>query len=649
MSTDDGTDALIGATVLGRYRIMHALASGGMGAVYLGRTEGAEGFARPVVVKRVLPSLMRDESVAELFVREAQILSHLQHPNIVSVLDFGQADDEAYVMVLEYVHGFQLGHWHHYLQMSGRTVEPNLAIHVVVMVLDALRYAHDYRSSDGKRMQVVHRDVSPSNVMLTEQGGVKLLDFGVARVSGGGRSSNAGGIQGKLPYLPPEAFRGQEPTVQGDLYACGVMLYELLSGSNPFAGKDAAEIRGKVFELSPASLHAMRDDLPEDIDEVLARALHKTAAERYDSATSFARVLRGLRTEPEEFVTERLAQTLRQDFGREMAELLGVLPLDQRERSWRGTGPLSLAPRRGTALPNELPTVRATVDSELMELVRGAEHSTVPPPVGGTPLVNLIDAPSTAPPPSPEPPPALPAAPPPLPPARPAPPPALQAPASARRGTAAQPAQPTTHSARPLPRWLWPVLALAALGLIGFVALQLRPAPAPAPADFVVIEREDLSAKPQPTPSEAPPVTAEVAPPAAPGATLAAAAPTGHAEPPSAASEASEASEASAASEASERSNSTPRQLTIYVMRRREAVERCFDAHAKQLAGRPQLELRFQLETTGKVQRVDLFPEALADTGLGRCLLEVARGTRFPPQAEVVAFRVPITAITTKH
>jgi eukaryotic-like serine/threonine-protein kinase len=129
---------LIGQTVLGRYRIVRRLARGGMGAVYLGRTEGAAGFARPVVIKRVLPGLMDDEEVAQMFVREAQILSNLQHPNIVGVLDFGQQADGAYLMVLEYVHGYQLAQWHDYVRMTQGPMPVDFALHLTARVLDAL-------------------------------------------------------------------------------------------------------------------------------------------------------------------------------------------------------------------------------------------------------------------------------------------------------------------------------------------------------------------------------------------------------------------------------------------------------------------------------------------------------------------------------
>lgn len=648
------TDELIGSTVLGRYRIMHSLAEGGMGAVFLGRTEGAEGFARPVVIKRVLPDLMKDDSVAQLFIREASILSHLQHPNIVSVLDFGQADDGAYVMVLEYVHGFQLGHWLHYVKKVRGQVEPDLALQVIIKVCDALHYAHTFKQSNGEALQIVHRDVSPSNVMLTQQGVVKLLDFGIARVSGRGRATDSGGLQGKLPYLPPEAFRGAEPTVQGDVYACGVLLHELLSGTNPFTADTAAELRRKVEENKPTPLHALREDLPEAIDEVIGHALHRVPEARHESAAELSAALRKMRSRADDAVTERLSTVLSQDFGPRLAQMVGVLPLALREKAWRGAGPLSIKPRAPDAdLSHESPTVRAQADEKLMRELRPSEHPTVPPEGRTTApsddearqLQEAIaeelaardpeshdretfefevvpaDGPANVP---------APAAPPPPPPPAP-----LGAPTPQQ-----QPAT-TDATSKSATRFLWPAIALIALAVAG--ALSTRPAsPPPPPSDeFVVIEREDVTPEaetPKPTAPTSPGVAARDD-----GGTRPEPAPAAQGDGPSVPAPKADARRATASSE---RKNSTPRQLTIHLKRRRTQFEKCFETHAKELAGRPKLELRFQLEPSGKIQLVQLFPEALAPTDLGSCLLKVARGTRFPRQKELTAFRIPITAIT---
>jgi serine/threonine-protein kinase len=234
-------DPIVGTTVLGRYRIVARLAAGGMGVVYLARAEGAAGFAKPVVVKRVLPSLHGSEQMARLFIREAKILANLQHPNIVSVIDFGE-EDGAYIMVLDYVRAYDLGVWAHYLrgQREGRDRLPvECVIHVLIKVLDALEYAHTLALPDGTSLDIIHADISPSNVLVDTDGQVKLLDFGIARMRGEvTKSTDSASIRGKFSYLPVEALDGSAPQVTTDVYACGVTLYELLAGQNPFLVDD---------------------------------------------------------------------------------------------------------------------------------------------------------------------------------------------------------------------------------------------------------------------------------------------------------------------------------------------------------------------------------------------------------------------------
>lgn len=329
-------DRILGSLVLARYRVVRVLAQGGMGMVYLGRTEGAAGFSRPVVVKRILPHLIANPRMAGLFVREARILSELQHQGIVSILDFGE-EDGAYLMVLEFVRGYDLGLWHRYLRETGGLMGGDVAIQVMLRVLEALHHAHTFRRPDGRALGIVHRDISPGNVLLDTEGHVKLLDFGIARFQddGGEYRTRSGEFKGKAAYTPPEVFRGQEATAQADLFSAGVVLYKLLAGFNPFEGENSAQTMKRIVDLTPAPITHIRSDLPRELNAVLARALAKQPQARFATAAEFAEALRACRRATEEQAQAQLVAEIQRDFLGDMPAVLGLEPLPVLDAAWR--------------------------------------------------------------------------------------------------------------------------------------------------------------------------------------------------------------------------------------------------------------------------------------------------------------------------
>ncbi|HKP57942.1 MAG TPA: protein kinase [Polyangiales bacterium] len=384
---------LIDQVVLGRYRIVSQLASGGMGAVYLGRTEGAEGFARPVVIKRVLPGLSDNTSIARMFVREAQILSNLQHPNIVPILDFGRHADSTYLMVLEYFHGYPLSAWFQYLRYEQCQFSLDFALYITLRVLDALQYAHSFESADGKFLGIVHRDVTPTNILLDEHGMVKLLDFGIARSSGEDAIvvTERTRVKGKLPYMPPEALDGAEPDARMDVYSIAVVLYELLSGSHPFVGVDATATLAKALDFIPPPVHLLRRDVPPAVDAALARGMHKKRDQRFASAGEFARALRSVCQRSDDSVVAELSAQLHTDFHGSMPPRLGLQPLDSREMAWRTASPTVRAPdpaQPATSdtqvdLTGPMPLLDSTLESDVSESVRAMSRRSEYVPSGG--------------------------------------------------------------------------------------------------------------------------------------------------------------------------------------------------------------------------------------------------------------------------
>lgn len=329
-------DELIGSLVLGRYRIVRPLAQGGMGAVYLARVEGAAGFSKPVVIKRVLPHLNDAKHSKAQFVREARILSNLQHPGIVGVLDFSE-EQGALLMVLDYVHGYHVGQWLKYVRETGRQLPWESAVLVILRVLSALHYAHTFTRSDGSKAAIVHRDVSPGNILLDLEGNVRLLDFGIALMAEdkANYQTQDGTFKGKLPYVAPEIYASEKASPKSDVYATGVVLYQLLSGENPFAAKDMSATVRRVLTLEPPPIRASRQDVPAELDRVLAKAMAKETRARYQTAEAFAADLRALLTRREDEVVAELAAMIRADFTGDMPKVLHIHTLGLLEAAWR--------------------------------------------------------------------------------------------------------------------------------------------------------------------------------------------------------------------------------------------------------------------------------------------------------------------------
>lgn len=345
----DTDDPMVGRIVLGRYRILRHLADGGMGAIYLARNEGAAGFVRPVVIKWVLPTHSGDAKIAELFMREARIMAQLSHPDIVSVLDFAE-EDGMYIMALEYVHGFTLGRWARFIKKFRGEFPADIAVQVAIKVLTALDYAHTLSDEAGKPLRIVHRDVTPSNILIDTQGHVKLADFGVAGIASEKTSVGDDTIKGKFAYMPPESFERVPASAVTDVYSTAVTLHEILSGKNEFASDSMAEVVGLVLRHVPTRLDTLRPDLPPGLADVIALALAKNPKERYQSAASFARALAQTRRTGEAEVAQQLKQLADSDFRDERLAVMSSMPsLTELESAWRTPAPEG-APRTSTRM-----------------------------------------------------------------------------------------------------------------------------------------------------------------------------------------------------------------------------------------------------------------------------------------------------------
>ena len=347
-------DDMVGRTLAGRYRIVRKLATGGMGVVYLARAEGAAGFAKPVVVKLVLPNYAENKEFSGMFIREAMILSHLRDPGIVGVVEFSE-EGGCYLMVLEYVNGYQLREWNKFRKSKGYLIPTGICIHIMTCVLDALHYAHTLQRPDGSVMQVIHRDISPGNIMIDMDGRARVVDFGIALVTDAsfGHLTQTESFKGKLSYAAPELFKNHKASVASDVYACGVSLHEILLGRSDFRTGNHVTTLSRVLSHTPCSVLGQRPDAPKDLDIVLRKAMAKDPSRRYKNAAEFADALRMVYPSNERDVQAQLSDLVRQDFTEEMADFLGVESLDSRDRAWRNPSEPPEAIAASSSIPQQ--------------------------------------------------------------------------------------------------------------------------------------------------------------------------------------------------------------------------------------------------------------------------------------------------------
>ena len=278
----------------GKYLLMKQIAEGGMGEVFLARQRGLADVERMVVLKRIRPSLRNDDKFETLFLSEARITARLNHPNVVQLYEFGRID-ESYFLTFEQIRGFDLAH------VRKRRPEPwplDVTFELISQVLAGLSHVHGLRDFDGRPLGIVHRDVSPPNVMISTEGTAKLLDFGVARSSQDPRDPDRM-VHGKFPYLSPEQCNFDQLDGRSDLFSLGAVLYELITGQIAFARPTRQETMAAILlrdAVPPSTLRA--GGLPPVVDQLLARSLKKERQERFQSAED-------MQTE-----VEQIAQTL---------------------------------------------------------------------------------------------------------------------------------------------------------------------------------------------------------------------------------------------------------------------------------------------------------------------------------------------------
>ncbi|HQY64034.1 MAG: serine/threonine protein kinase [Myxococcales bacterium] len=273
-----------------RYRVLQKLEAGGMAEVFRAESEGLQGFKKQVAIKRVLPDLGKKKKFISMFLDEARLSAQLSHSNCVQVFDIG-AGDGAYFIVMEFVDGANLKAIAESMKKQNREFSVQAAAFIALEICKGLSYAHEVRDESGAPLHIVHRDMSPPNVLITKYGEIKIVDFGLAKASSQLEKSEPGIIKGKFSYLSPEAAMGQEVDLRTDIYAVGIILWELLTQQRLFLGETDYQTVKKVQDSVIPSISQINTKVPRELERILNKTLQRDPAARYQTARELGQEL----------------------------------------------------------------------------------------------------------------------------------------------------------------------------------------------------------------------------------------------------------------------------------------------------------------------------------------------------------------------
>ncbi len=351
VSTRYGAGPLREGDRLGKYEIVAYLASGGMAELYLARSRGIAGFEKVVALKRILPKLAEDEDVVSMFIDEARLAASLHHPNLAQVYDIGK-DGGSFFFTMEYIHGEDLRTVMLRAAKKKRGLSLSTSLLIVTQVAAGLHHAHDKKAADGQPLGTVHRDVSPANVMLTMDGAVKIVDFGVAKAAARKTQTQTGSVKGKIGYLSPEQAQGEELDRRSDVFALGILLFELTTGTRLYQGPHDLAVLTKLLNQDAPLPSSRVPDYPPALEEIVLKALRRDPRQRHDTAQELQVALEDFAREQKLALSSvALARFLREVIGERedpTARRLGLSGIGAATPGKEKDGPSS-APREDSA------------------------------------------------------------------------------------------------------------------------------------------------------------------------------------------------------------------------------------------------------------------------------------------------------------
>ena len=275
----------------GQYEIIEKIASGGMAELFKAKRTGVEGFQKIVAIKKILPHLADDEEFVTMFADEAKLAAQLNHPNIIHIYDLGKIQAGGYFIAMEHVDGRDLRSIEDSSHAHSVQLPVSLAIYIASKVASALDYAHRRRDAEGHELNIVHRDVSPQNILISYEGDIKLCDFGIAKAASKAGKTQSGALKGKIQYMSPEQAWGRPIDRRSDLFSLGVVLHELLTGERLFRGDTDITVLEKVRSAEVLPPSRMNPEVPTNLDAVVLKALAKDPDARYANASDLLRDL----------------------------------------------------------------------------------------------------------------------------------------------------------------------------------------------------------------------------------------------------------------------------------------------------------------------------------------------------------------------
>ena len=560
-----------------------------MGEIFLARLEGAAGFEKLFVVKRILPHLADDARFRGMLIAEARIASKMSHANICQVYELGETDGQLYI-VMEYLEGVTMLPLLRRMSKEANPLDFGFVAGVIQQCTDALHYAHELRDRSGEYMGIVHRDVTPSNVFLTEAGVVKVLDFGIAKVKDASAHTQTGTVKGKYAYMAPEQLRGHTVDRRADVFALGTVTYEMLALRRLFQRKTDYLTFRAVMEQPIPDIRRYRADVPDALAEALAHALDRDPDQRYMTARVFGTTILdaiGKRPWTQGEISDYVKATFSEEIHKRSNEVANAIHKTKPGAlgGGRSTMPL-IVPEDPTATEeldydeDEFPSVESTVsDAPPIDMRRpsatggqpGDFVGMTPPPFGGDSSTSSGPALEPLPP-----------------------------------GVGVPPAFIHKRSI------MWPLVALAGIGIAGAALFLVW-----RQMQNQVPPQVNITASPAPT---APPETAEPAPALGSAPPEAAKAVDEPSDPPSAPS-----SPTRKAAPTPKKPNASP--YDVALQQQRSKINACAQEH-----GAPPGKARvvIVIATNGKAKQVSLEPAALNSTPLGACIKNVLEVATFP-------------------